>query len=232
MACVQGLARQQPQQLQALQPQPAQAAAAHYYAFRERLQRGVILRRRARFTLEVAADGETLLCYCPTTFMFLSGSRLNGEQVQRCCLPGMQGPALLPSACTMLAHAASWDSSECRLLSVSIAMAAAVDAMLRNMHAHARRQAGMHACMHVDQKAGLRAGAVPAVTRGRVGAPQRQAAAPDRAHRGGHLAGRLRLLDRHQPVPHRQARALSASCGQHPTTSASLFLPSTLQGPQ
>lgn len=95
-AWMQGLGRHAVEQLQPAQPQPpalepVQAEVAHYYRFRERLQRGVILRRRARFTLEVAVHGETLLCYCPTTFMFLSGSRLNGEQA-RLQAPGTNLP--------------------------------------------------------------------------------------------------------------------------------------------
>ena len=61
--------------------QPEVAPQAHYYPFRERLQRGVILRRHKRFTLQVLVDGQVLLCYCPTTFMGLAGGRLDGEKV-------------------------------------------------------------------------------------------------------------------------------------------------------
>lgn len=57
----------------------------------------------------------------------------------------------------------------------------------------------------------LQPGAVPAVTRGPGRAPDSCAGAADRAHGGGHLAGRLCLLGRHQPVHRRQARALHFS---------------------
>lgn len=66
-------------------PPPATSVAGpqlFHYPFRERLLRGVILRRRARFTLEVDVDGETLLCYCPSTSMSLGGTRLDGSQAR------------------------------------------------------------------------------------------------------------------------------------------------------
>ena len=68
--------KQQQQGHQQLRP-----PARFHYAFPERLQRGVILRRRARFTLEVDVGGQQLLCYCPTTARSLGGSCLDGGQV-------------------------------------------------------------------------------------------------------------------------------------------------------
>ena len=129
----------QPVQQQPLALEPAQAAVTHYYRFRERLQQGVILRRRARFTLEVAVGGETLLCYCPTTFMFLSGSRLNGEQA-RCCT-AVASPAT--SACIAYAHAPNCHFCGVHTLHSTTAVPPATQGALRDMRAYSPR----HACM-------------------------------------------------------------------------------------
>ena len=65
---------------QALQ-QPAPQPLLFRYQFREPLLEGVILRKRKRFTAEVAVNGELIVCHCPTTCLSLYQTLLDGQQV-------------------------------------------------------------------------------------------------------------------------------------------------------
>ena len=51
------------------------------YQFREPLVEGVILRKRKRFTVEAAVNGELIVCHCPTTCLSLYQTLLDGQQV-------------------------------------------------------------------------------------------------------------------------------------------------------
>ena len=51
------------------------------YQFREPLIEGVILRKRKRFTADVAIDGQVVVCHCPTTCLSLYQTLLDGQQV-------------------------------------------------------------------------------------------------------------------------------------------------------
>ena len=75
---------QGPQRLTALKQtlqHPLPEPLLFRYQFREPLVEGVILRKRKRFTAEVAVDGELIVCHCPTTCLSLYQTLLDGQQV-------------------------------------------------------------------------------------------------------------------------------------------------------
>ena len=65
---------------QALQ-QPVPEPLLFRYQFREPLIEGVILQKRKRFTVDVAVNGELIVCHCPTTCLSLYQTLLDGQQV-------------------------------------------------------------------------------------------------------------------------------------------------------
>ena len=85
-----------PQNLKILQ-EPASPALAQQvllpepllfrYQFREPLIEGVILRKRKRFTADVAINGQVVMCHCPTTCLSLYQTLLDGQQVCARCGP-------------------------------------------------------------------------------------------------------------------------------------------------
>ncbi len=55
------------------------------YQFPEPLIEGVLLRKRKRFTADVAVDGQVVVCHCPTTCLSLYQTLLDGQQVRIPC---------------------------------------------------------------------------------------------------------------------------------------------------
>ena len=61
--------------------QPVPEPLLFRYQFREPLIEGVILQKRKRFTVDVAVNGELIVCHCPTTCLSLYQTLLDGQQV-------------------------------------------------------------------------------------------------------------------------------------------------------
>ena len=72
------------------------------YQFREPLIEGVILRKRKRFTADVAVDGQVVVCHCPTTCLSLYQTLLDGQQVTHSCWLLLQYNT--PTDCLLLKH--------------------------------------------------------------------------------------------------------------------------------